>query len=283
MFAFFGTLIFDLNWYNKIVKIKKDIKIMQKRRKNLYDTNSQIPFNISRSKISLFLECPQCFYLDRKLGIARPDMPGWSLNSAVDSLLKNEFDLLREQKKPHELMYQYAIDAIPFSHPNLPIWRDDNNKKIGAFTFHKKTKLNICGIIDDIWINRNTQELHIVDYKSTSTDYPISLDSKYKEGYKKQMEVYQWIFRQMGFLVSKTGYFLFANAGKNRPGFHGKLEFETSIIPYIADDSWVEPVIFSIKAVLDSNQIPESGKECQYCAYRKFINDESLKNQISLI
>ncbi|KKP43032.1 MAG: hypothetical protein UR31_C0011G0015 [Parcubacteria group bacterium GW2011_GWA2_33_14] len=252
-------------------------------RSNLYKSDIKEPFNVSRSKIAFFLECPQCFWLDRKLGITRPDMPGWSLNSAVDNLLKNEFDLLREKKEPHRLMQLYKIDAVPFSHPSFHIWRDDHNMKVGASFLHKKTNLNICGIIDDIWINNKTNELHIVDYKSTSTDYPISLDSKYKEEYKKQMEIYQWIFLQMGFSVSKTGYFLFANGNKNLPGFHGKLEFETSIISYPGDTSWIEPVILEIKKCLDSDDIPESAKSCQYCSYRKLIQSQSLKNQIILI
>ena len=256
---------------------------MQKRRSNLYNLTSGVPFNVSRSKIALFLECPQCFYLDRKLGIARPDMPGWSLNSAVDSLLKNEFDLLREQKKPHRLMQSYHLDAVPFSHPSFHIWRDDQDMKVGASVLHKATNLNICGIIDDIWINNTTQELHIVDYKSTSTDYPISLNSRWKEGYKRQIEVYQWIFKRLGFDVSQTGYFLFANATRHRPGFDGKLEFENTIISYEGQTDWIEPLIYDIKKCLDAGQAPASGKECQYCAYRNLINNETLKNQLSLI
>ena len=256
---------------------------MQKRRSNLYAPDLKVPFNLSRSKIALFLECPQCFYLDRRFGIARPDMPGWSLNSAVDNLLKNEFDSLREKKEPHRLMLYHRIDAVPFSHPDFVIWRDDNNQKIGATVLHKKTNLNICGIIDDIWQNNIDKSLHIVDYKSTSTDYPISLDGKYKEGYKRQMEVYQWIFSTMGFNVSKVGYFLFANGKKNLPGFNGRLEFESSILAYEADTSWIEKTIESIKHCLDSEKIPESGRECQHCAYRRLINKETLKTQISLI
>src|SRR5438477_5499056 len=105
---------------------------MPGKKRNLYKPNSKDPFNVSRSKIALFLECPQCFWLDRKLGISRPDMPGWSLNSAVDSLLKNEFDVLREQQKPHRLMVSYNIQAVPFSHPSFPTWRDDNEQRVGA-------------------------------------------------------------------------------------------------------------------------------------------------------
>ena len=206
----------------------------------------------------------------------RPGMPGWPLNIAVDKLLKNEFDLLRKKEESHKLMDKYKINAVPFDHPDLPIWRDDYHQYTGACVLHKKTNLNICGIIDDIWIDKKNKELYIVDYKATSTSKEISLEDEYKQGYKKQMEIYQWLFRQMGFKVSKTGYFLFANAGKNRPEFDGKLEFETSIIPYEADDSWVESTILDIKKCLDSNEIPASGEECEYCAYRKLIAQEEL-------
>lgn len=248
--------------------------MIQKRKSNLYDAKSDFPFNISRSKIDMFLGCPKCFYLDRKLGVPRPGMPGWSLNSAVDHLLKNEFDILRENGEAHKLMEKYGIDAIPFSHPNLPVWRDDVHKYVGACVLHKKTNMNICGIVDDIWIDRKTKELYIVDYKSTSTSSEISLEDEYKQGYKKQMEIYQWIFRQMGFKVSKTGYFVFANAGKNREKFDGRLEFEVSILKYNADDSWVESTILDIKKCLDSDKIPLAGENCEYCDFQRLTNIE---------
>jgi len=198
-------------------------------------------------------------------------MPGWALNSAVDRLLKNEFDLLRKKGEAHQLMRQYGIEAIPFTHPQLPVWRDDMFQYLGACVLHQPTNLEICGIVDDLWINKKN-ELFIVDYKSTSTSKEISLDDEYKQAYKKQAEIYQWIFKQMKFKVNNTAYFVFANAGKNRPQFDGKLEFELSIIAYKGDDSWVEPTIVAIKECLESDQIPPPAEECEYCAYRKLIN-----------
>jgi|SRR3989344_9047319 len=258
--------------------------MVQKRRSNLYNPDSPAPFNVSRSKIDMFLECPQCFYLDRRLGIGRPDMPGWSLNSAVDTLFKNEFDTYREQKKPHWLMEKYGLQAVPFWHENLHIWRDDVNKKIGASFLHQKTNLNICGIIDDVWQNTKTSELHIVDYKSTSVNGEVTLDGEYKEGYKRQIAVYQWIFRKMGFKVSNTGYFVYANGLKSDGKiFDNKLEFKTTILPYDADDSWVERTILEIKKCLDSDKVPLPSNDCKYCGYRKLIGNEQLKNQSSLI
>ncbi len=243
--------------------------------KPLYDPRSQTPFSISRSKIDLYLECPRCFYLDRRLGVSRPDMAAFTLNNAVDYLLKKEFDLLRVNGEAHELMKKYGIDAIPLKHPQLPIWRDDVRNFKGASVVHKETNLEVCGIVDDIWKNHEGKLL-IVDYKATSTSREISLEDKWKQGYKRQIEVYQWIFRRMGFDVSDTGYFVFANAGKNRPKFDARLEFELTIVAHKGDNSWVEPTLHKIKKTLDSDQIPASGAECQHCAYREKINKVSL-------
>jgi len=242
----------------------------QQRRGNLYQPGENKPFSISRSKIDLFLQCPRCFYLDRRLGLGRPSMPGFALNSAVDQLLKNEFDLLRKNGEAHELMKKYHINAIPFKHPKLDEWR---NNFVGQRHLHQKTNLLVFGAVDDIWINRQ-KELLIVDYKSTSTSNEISLDDEYKQNYKKQMEIYQWLFRQEDFPVNNTGYFVYANASKNRPKFDAKLEFDLQIIAYEGDCSWVEPTIYQIKKCLDSDQIPNPGEKCEYCEYRKLIKKE---------
>ena len=118
------------------------------------------------------------------------------------------------------------------------------------------------------------EELSIVDYKSTSTSQEISLEDEYKQMFKKQMEVYQWIFRQIGFEVNDTGYFVYANAGKNRPKFDARLEFELQIIPHRGDTSWVEPTIFAIKESLESDKIPDLDPDCEFCKYRELIERE---------
>ncbi len=237
------------------------------RQKNIYDPKAKEPFRISRSKIDLFLECPKCFYLDRRLGIGRPEMPGWSLNSAVDALLKKEFDLLRENGQRHALMEKYRIDAIPFKHPEIDTWRENF---VGKQYLHPKSNLLIFGAVDDIWINPE-EELLIVDYKSTSTEKEISLEDEYKQGYKLQMEIYQWIFRRSGFKVSNKGYFVFANAGKKRDKFDGKLEFELTIVEHVGSDGWVEQAVVDIKKCLDAPKIPEASETCQHCQIREAI------------
>src|SRR3972149_4157143 len=237
------------------------------KKKSLYNPSTSEPFRLSRSKIDLFLECARCFYLDRRSGIARPSFPAFSLNSAVDVLLKKEFDLLRDKRQPHELMKTYQVDAIPYQHPDLSVWRENFK---GIDYHHQPTNFVVSGAIDDVWINPSG-ELIIVDYKSTSTEKEISLEDEFKQGYKLQMEVYQWLFRQRGFRVADTGYFVFANAGKNRPSFDGKLEFELSLIPHKGDTRWIEPTLLSIKQCLDSDKSPSLSANCEYCQWRQKV------------
>ncbi|MBT7350089.1 hypothetical protein HN803_04840 [candidate division WWE3 bacterium] len=245
----------------------------QRQERSCYQPGQKQPFNVSRSKIDMFLGCPRCFYMDRRLGLGKPNMPAFTLNSAVDNLFKNEFDLLRKKGEAHELMKQYKIDAVPFKHKDLPAWRDDYYKYLGANVIHQPTNLRVAGIIDDIWVDPKGNLL-IVDYKSTCTTKEINLNDKWKQGYKKQMEIYQWIFRALGFTVSDTGYFVFANGQRNNPKFDGKLEFKLSIIPYQGSDKWIEPVLHDIKDCLESNIIPKPGVDdqgimCEQCTYKK--------------
>jgi len=225
-------------------------------------------WRLSRSKIGLFQECPRCFYIDNKLGTARPPGFPFNLNSAVDALLKKEFDIHRAAKAAHPLMKQYKLDAVPFQHPKMDIWRENFK---GIDHRHEPTGFTVSGAIDDVWVNP-AGELMIVDYKSTSKDEKIeALDKEWHDGYKHQMEIYQWLFRRNGFTVSDMGYFVYANASKANKAFDGKLEFEVTLVPHKGDDSWVEGTLLDIKRTLDSELLPAPAPDCDYCLYREYV------------
>jgi len=231
-------------------------------------------WRLSRSKIDLFLECPRCFYIDNKLGTARPPGFPFNLNSAVDALLKKEFDIHRMNKTAHPLMEQYGVDAVPFEHAKLDTWRENFK---GVEHVHKKTGFTVSGAVDDVWINPKG-ELIVVDYKSTSKDAKIeALDEDWHDGYKRQMEVYQWLLRENGFDVSNIGYFVYANASKDEEAFDGKLEFEVTLIPYEGNANWVDSTLDDIKACLESEEIPPVGDDCDYCTYREYAGKKLLK------
>jgi len=125
----------------------------------------------------------------------------------------------------------------------------------------------LTGGVDDVWVNPKG-ELIIVDYKSTSKKEEVNLDADWQIEYKRQMEIYQWLFRKNDFAVSKTGYFVYCNGVTDKEAFDGKLEFDIKIIPYTGDDSWIEGTIFEIKKCLDG-EMPEAHPDCDYCNYRQ--------------
>ncbi len=241
-------------------------------------------WKLSRSKIDLFLECPRCFYADNKLGVARPPGFPFNLNSAVDHLLKKEFDIHRTAQTAHPLMKKYGVNAVPFSHPKMAEWRD--SLRSGVSFLHKPTNLLVRGGVDDVWISQEG-ELIVVDYKATSKDGEVNLDAEWQDGYKRQMETYQWLFRQNNFRVSDTGYFVYVNGKTDREAFDARLEFDVSLLPYTGNTDWVEPTLQKIKACLDSASIPAPAPECDYCKYRDAVGrvfrkaiEENLKNKI---
>jgi CRISPR/Cas system-associated exonuclease Cas4 (RecB family) len=164
-------------------------------------------------------------------------------------------------------MESYGVDAVPYESKMMDTWRDTFK---GVETHHKPTNLIVFGGVDDVW-QSNTKgkegELIVVDYKATSKDSAVNLDAEWQGGYKRQMEVYQWLLRQNGFEVSNTGYFVYANGKRDREAFDGKLEFDVVIIPYTGSDEWIPDTLSDMKSCLESHSIPNSSRECEYCAY----------------
>lgn len=237
-----------------------------------FDPASSEPFVISRSKIDLFTECQRCAYLDMRLGVRRVSGPSFTLNNAVDELFKKEFDAHRANGTTHPLVKQYGIDAVPLQDERLTEWRDA--LKRGVKTHHEETNLTVRGGIDDVWV-APSGELIVVDYKATSKkEAPTTADDLYPS-YKKQIEVYQWLFRRNGFEVSPTGYFVYANGRTDAAAFDGKLEFDINLVSYLGDDTWIEPMLRELKATLMSDDIPMIGlnfsgdSACDYCTYRE--------------
>lgn len=233
------------------------------RSRNLYVPGSRDPYPLSRSKLELFLDCPRCFYLDRRCGIGRIDAFPYTLNLAVDALLKKEFDLYRAKGEPHPMMIACGVEAIPFRHKEFLTWRDSPE---GIRALHASTHFLLFGIPDDIWVNERG-ELIVVDYKATSTMAALTLDGR--ESYKRQMECYQWLLRANGFPVSSTGYIVYANAIKDKNMFDRALEFTMQMLPYDGSDGWIPDALQGAFDCLQPDSPPPHVEDCEWCLYRR--------------
>ncbi len=222
---------------------------------------------ISRSKIDLFLECPRCFWLDMKHGVKRPQPAPYTINSAIDWLLKQEFDRYRKAGEPHPIMLRAGIEAVPYAAPEMDKWRHNFT---GVQYNHEPTGFLVTGAVDDVWVNRD-KELIVVDYKATGAN-----EHKIHKSYPRQMEIYQWLLRQNNYAVAPVGYFVFARVNKadsfghdgQNAGRVGLLPFDIFVEPLEGDDSWIPGALAGARETLDSDLPPSHGPECEYCKYR---------------
>ena len=228
-------------------------------------------YELSWSKVNLFLQCPRCFYNDLKLRIKRPtpDPESFKLSKAVDELLKKEFDLYRKHQKPHPIIVENKLDAIPLAHENLERWKDPlykDGQGGGIRFFNREMNFVAYGGIDDLWINAHN-ELIIVEYKSTCTDQPVGLHdrNRWHTEYKHQISFYAWLFKKNDYHVHQTGYFIFCNGLKDRSAFNQRLEFELTLLPYMIDDSWVEGTLDKALKCLNQIDAPEPAADCKFC------------------
>jgi RecB family exonuclease len=166
-------------------------------------------------------------------------------------------------------MEKYGIDAIPLAHEKIDEWRDSLRAGI---TFNiEGTNVVVTGGVDDMWVSPEGEYI-VVDYKATSKEEEVNLDADWQIGYKRQMEIYQWLFRKNGFKASDTGYFVYCNGNTDKEAFDAKLEFDIKIIPYKGDTSWVEKTIKDAIECLKSDVLPEPGEDCDFCKYRKAVS-----------
>ena len=235
----------------------------------IYSKDNTDPYKLSRTRIENFCRCKKCFYLEEKLGISRPASFPFNLNNAVDELLKEEFDSFRGTDKNHPYIIENGLDAKPFDHPEIEDWRT-RNKGIGFLD--EDTNLYFYGLVDDVWINTKTDQLILVDYKATSKKGEVSLDAPWQISYKRQLEIYQWLFRKNGFDVQNIGYFVYCNGVKENVMFNNELKFNVKLLPYKGDDSWIDKTVKEIYKVLNSDDIPEPNPNCEYCRYVKKAN-----------
>ena len=214
---------------------------------------------LSRSKVDLFIECPLCFWLDQRSKVKRPSGPPFSLNVAVDHLLKNEFDASRGKDVPERLARE-GLSFVPTEHSQLSRWRENFK---GVTRIYRG--IEFFGAIDDLW--HDLFGVHyVVDYKATSKADEVSLDADWQIAYKRQVEFYQWLLRGNALEVSNQAWFVYANGIKGDGSFDDQLAFKTKLISYDGDASWIEPTLDSLIECLASESPPHT-TDCPYCQY----------------
>jgi hypothetical protein len=227
-------------------------------------------YKVSRSSIDYYLNCPTCSYLKEVKGINQVPSPGWSLNSCVDELSKNDMDRHRKNKTNPDILMIENLKL--YHHEDLDNWRKMGH---GVSYYDESTKFKINGLIDDVLINEN-DELVMMDVKSTSNNQNIiSEENVFGNGlsYKRQLEFYGWLFKKNGFKVSNKGYLLYYNGDKKCENFEKTIRLKETLVPLSLDMSWIDSTIKEYYELLNSDVTPQLNENCDKCLNILHINN----------
>ena len=123
------------------------------RHKGTYTPENPEPYELSRSKMEMFIRCEACFWLEKVAGVKQPGMPGFLVNSSTDLLLKREMDNYQGKKRTLLLT---RITAISFRsttkiwkigqiHFNSALRQTNTTHFTNQPTFCLAVELTICG------------------------------------------------------------------------------------------------------------------------------------------
>ena len=215
-------------------------------------------FQLSPNSLNLYLECPCCFWMDKKKGIKRPPPYPYALNSAIDVLLKEEFDEFRQKGEKHPLMGE--INAKLFSNQKLlDQWRDNFS---GIRYFDRKINATLFGAVDDV-IEFPDKKLAPLDYKSTGSKVANVYDR-----FQIQMDVYTYLLEKNGFSTPRKGYLAFYIVDKTNE-FKDRLPFKKEMHEIDTNPDDVEELFKGAINILKKETPPAHSRDCKFSAWYK--------------
>lgn len=240
---------------------------------------------ISRSGLELCAKCPRCFWLLRRHRIKQPQGYPLALNTAMDLLLKREFDGYRADGKVHPVMaehYLAAEDGSVCPDPAGPVkaklfsdlgtlgrWR---NNREGIRWDDPITGYTLYGAVDDV-LELGDGSLAVLDYKSSGaaqiTVYP---------SYRLQLDTYSFLLEQEGHRTAPRAFLAFFVAVKD-DGFRGRLPFKGTVVAVPTQTERVGELFREAVLLAESDEIPAPGDECEPCRWLGEV-DEAVGGRI---
>lgn len=214
-----------------------------------------MPYTLTPSSLSLFKDCPRCFWLQERSGKKRPAFKYPSLPMGIDLALKKRFDYFRDHDKlPPEL--QKLENVRLYDSPLLALWR---NGKMGLRC--KDAEGNILiGAVDDV-LDQNGR-LAVLEY--TTRGFPLKKDTP--ELYQDQLNLYTYLLQKNNFKVSEYAYLLFYYP--KEVSWQGDIWFHKRLYPmkislFDAERLWKKAL-----ATLNG-PMPLPSEKCGFCRWGK--------------
>ncbi len=211
--------------------------------------------------------------------IKRPPGYPFTLSIAVDYLVKKEFDNYREKGELPPVLIDAGIkDAKLYDGDNLSEWR--NNFK-GVSYNDESLNAKLYGAVDDI-LEFSDGSLGVIDYKSSGAKEITIYDD-----YQKQMDVYNYILKQKGYVTYPEAFFVFYKVIKQgETGFSNALKFTEEVRTVKVNTDWVGPAFeAAVELARQDEPSAKSGnaqKHCDHCHYVELSSQHKINPDLNV-
>lgn len=229
--------------------------------------------NLSSSALSIYKNCPRCFYFDRNHKLTRPRGIVASLPNGMDKKIKAYFDSWRlKNVKPPELMDPRLsnFNLLP-DLERLKAWRQWNAKAALKVVMPKWT---LVGGFDDVLYCLDDETYAPLDYKTTSTAERGQEEAE--KFYQSQMDIYSLLLEHNGYKPAGFGVLLsYSPVEHLNDDMGGLFRFNVQTIIVETQAIRARKLCDDAAACLESEVTPPSGPECEYCSFlaNRSMND----------
>ena len=169
---------------------------------------------LSPSTISLFMECPRCFWLQFNKNIHRPRGIFPSLPGGMDGVIKKYYDSYRKLGKLPPEVDGKLTGKLLADEKLLKSWQSNWE---GIKYFNKDLSALMKGVLDDCLVDGGTYIP--LDYKTRGYDLKDDSTSYYQH----QLDIYCYLLAKNGYKITNYAYlvYYFPKAVKE----NGQVEF----------------------------------------------------------
>ena len=211
---------------------------------------------LSPSSLNLFLDCPRCFWLDKKKGIRRPEGIFPSLPRGMDSVIKEYFDDYRiKGEMPPEIKGKVAGKLFS-DLDTLKVWR--NWRATNLCYEDKSVNAVLTGALDDCLVDG--EHYLPLDYKTRG--YELKDDPR--EYYQNQLDCYTLMLESSGYKTKGLAYLVYywpLEAKKD-----GVFKFHVEPIKIETDINTAKKTVRDAALLLAGSE-PKADGECEYCGF----------------
>jgi len=212
---------------------------------------------LSPSALSVFRNCPRCFWHERVKNIKRPRGIFPSLPGGVDRVVKTAMDQLRGNGEPPPLNYDIAPQGLSFflDQKQLDQWR---NWRSGLKCQIETADVVLSGALDDLLLHEG--KYVPFDYKTKGTPTKQEDAEKY---YQPQLDCYGLLLQKKGLEVANFGILLYFSPCQGSGD--GPLWAQQTILMSV-DPRRAEALVSAAAACLNGEK-PKSSVTCEYCKW----------------